>query len=60
MLSECCGVVVGLLWGCCRAVVRLLWGLLLGCSSLQAAERPNIVFAFADDWGRHANRNCHN
>ena len=28
---------------------------LLCCSTSRAAdERPNILFAFADDWGRHA------
>ncbi|MCP4778962.1 MAG: sulfatase, partial [Planctomycetaceae bacterium] len=24
------------------------------CSTGYADQRPNIVFAFADDWGRHA------
>ena len=30
-------------------------GLLLSATSLQAADnRPNILFAFADDWGKYA------
>ncbi len=29
-------------------------GLLLGGTSAPAAPRPNILFLFADDWGRHA------
>ena len=37
-----------------QAPFWLLSVLLLSSSSLQAADRPNILFAFADDWGRHA------
>lgn len=32
----------------------LLVLLLLSTSVLRAADRPNVVFAFADDWGRYA------
>lgn len=28
--------------------------LLLVIASVRAADRPNVVFAFADDWGRYA------
>ncbi|MFP6573544.1 MAG: sulfatase [Pirellulaceae bacterium] len=37
-----------------QALVWLLLILLLSSSCLQAADRPNILFAFADDWGRYA------
>ncbi len=41
---------------------RLLWlillavfhGLMVATSSASAADRPNILFCFADDWGRYA------
>ncbi|WP_367873981.1 sulfatase-like hydrolase/transferase [Luteolibacter sp. Populi] len=33
----------------------LLFAAFLGsCSALSAAGRPNILFVFADDWGRYA------
>ena len=36
-------------------VVGVLWFVLVGFSSLQADDqRPNILFAFADDWGKYA------
>ena len=36
-------------------VVGILWFVLVGLSSLQADDqRPNILFAFADDWGKYA------
>ncbi|MPY90228.1 MAG: sulfatase-like hydrolase/transferase [Luteitalea sp.] len=36
------------------ALAALAWGV-HGCSAqAPPAERPNILFAFADDWGRHA------
>jgi len=37
---------------CCMTGPTVIVGLMT--SSLHAAERPNILFAFADDWGRHA------
>jgi len=37
-----------------QALAWLLLILLLSSSSLLAADRPNILFAFADDWGRYA------
>ena len=37
-----------------QALAWLLLILLLSGRSLQAADRPNILFAFADDWGRYA------
>ena len=38
---------------CCLLPIGLLAVLALA-SVVRADERPNIVFAFADDWGRHA------
>ena len=36
-------------------VVGILWFVMVGFSSLQADDkRPNILFAFADDWGKYA------
>lgn len=35
-----------------RSLLLLWWVCIVG--SLQAAERPNILFAIADDWGVHA------
>ncbi len=35
-------------------MMRLLFALLLLGSAASAAERPNILFAIADDWGPHA------
>ncbi len=32
----------------------LFFSLLLVALGVQAVEPPNILFAFADDWGRHA------
>ena len=37
-----------------QALAWLLLILLLSGRSLQATDRPNILFAFADDWGRYA------
>ena len=36
------------------AMHRQLFILLAFCSSVVAADRPNILFAVADDWGAHA------
>ena len=36
---------------------RILLAVLPLLSPLNAAERPNIVFAIADDWGVHAGAN---
>lgn len=35
-------------------ILTILTILLLGTASSFAADRPNILFLFADDWGRHA------
>ncbi|MCF7849717.1 MAG: sulfatase [Kiritimatiellales bacterium] len=37
-----------------RPLNKILTVLLFGTVSSFAAERPNMVFFFADDWGRHA------
>ena len=37
-----------------QTILRLGLLLLVAASSSRAAERPNILFAFADDWGRYA------
>src|SRR5262249_7351549 len=37
-----------------RNVIGCVLLLTTTCSQALAAERPNIVFVFADDWGRYA------
>ena len=32
----------------------LMFSLIMLALTAQAAKRPNILFAFADDWGRYA------
>ena len=38
----------------CPPVLRCAFLLFVGAGSAFAADRPNILFLFADDWGRHA------
>src|SRR6185369_15834 len=42
------------MWKRCAEFTSLLCLLIGSSNSLIAAERPNILFCFADDWGRYA------
>ena len=37
-----------------HAIFLLANLMILGAATADAADRPNIVFCFADDWGRYA------